>query len=390
MLADNMIHHCTAVDIRGGGGIETYVASLINSRIPGVSERVISSLRNIEQSKFKLLHVHERELLWELRGECPAIYTLHNHSAYCPSGTKYLAASGKCCDRIMSYMDCTWGHLVDSCGSRRPQNIIQNLQGAHRELETLKKLKIPVIANSDYVREQLIKNGLPPDRIVTLHFGIQLPQAATEPLTFEIHQHQKILFAGRIVPDKGLDWLLKALAQTNQQIHLDIAGEGWARPRMEELAKKLGLQNRITWHGWCDKNKLNELYQQCFAVTFPSLWPEPAGLVTLEAYSHYRPIIASAVGGIPEHVRDGETGILVPSNNVTTLAEAITELSSNYQRSRSMGERGHAWLLEEFTLDIHVKRLQQLYEKAIADFQVKPPYKNENLDDCQIQTNLSI
>lgn len=366
MSDSKMIQHCCCVDL-GSGGLKNYVASVLGYRLLDVSDRVITSLENIDQSQFKLLHVHEGKLLGELRGECPAIYTLHVHSSYCPSGSKYLAAPGVCCDRKVSYLACTWGHLVDGCGSRRPQNIIRNLQNSHWELETLKKLKIPVIANSDYVRGQLIKNGLPPEQTVTLRCGTSMPKTATEPLTIETHQNQRILFAGRIVPEKGLEWLVKALAKTDR-LQLDIAGEGWAQPRIEKLANQLGLSNRVTWHGWCNREKLDVLYQQCFAVVFPSVWPEPAGLITLEASARYRPVIASAVGGIPEHMCDGETGILVPPNDIKKLAAAITELATNYQKSRSMGERGHAWFLKEFTMDTHVKRLQKIYEKTIVNF----------------------
>lgn len=364
------IQHCCCIDL-GSGGLKNYVASLLRYRLPDVSDRVITSLENIDQSQFKLLHVHEGRLLGELRGECPSIYTLHVHSSYCPSNSKYLAARGVCCEREISYLGCTWGHLVDGCGSRRPQNIIRNLQYSHWELETLKKRRIPVIANSDYVRRQLIKNGLPPEQTVTLRCGTPMPKSATEPLTIETHQNQRILFAGRIVPDKGLSWLLEALAKTDRRIHLDIAGEGWAQPRMKKLANQLGLSNRVTWHGWCNGEKLDVLYQQCFAVVFPSVWPEPAGLITLEASARYRPVIASSVGGIPEHMRDGKTGILVPANDIKKLAAAITELATNYQKSRSMGEQGHAWFLAEFTMDTHVQRLQKIYEKTVADFKVQ-------------------
>jgi glycosyltransferase involved in cell wall biosynthesis len=179
------------------------------------------------------------------------------------------------------------------------------------------------------------------------------------------------LFAGRIVPDKGLEWLLKALTKTERHIHLDIAGDGWNKPSMEKLSQDLGLSDRVTWHGWCDRHQLESLYQQCLAVIFPSLWPEPAGLVTLEAYARYRPVIASAVGGIPEHVQDGKTGILVSPNNVAQLAAAISELAANYGKAKSMGETGQAWYQEEFTLDIHIQRLTKIYAKTIAKFHAR-------------------
>ncbi|MBE9197784.1 MULTISPECIES: glycosyltransferase family 4 protein [unclassified Nodularia (in: cyanobacteria)] len=371
LVDSKIIYHCSRADITGGGGIETYLASLVNSQIPGVSDRPIASLVNVEQKHFKLLHVHDLDMLGELREECPAIFTLHNNSSYCPSGTKYLADRGKVCDRTMNPLGCTWGHLVDGCGSRRPENILQDWRNANHPLEILKKLKIPVIANSDYVRQQIVSNGLSPERVVTLRCGVQPPQGDNAPLNRETHQNQRILFAGRIVPYKGVEWLIKALALCDQGIHLDIAGDGWNQPTMEKLAQKMGLSDRITWHGWCSGEKLEELYQQCFAVVFPSLWPEPAGLVTLEAYGHYRPIIASAVGGIPEHVRHGETGILVPPHNIKQLATAINELGSNFSQSKLMGEQGQDWFQQEFTIDVHIQRLKIIYEKTIAKFHAR-------------------
>lgn len=363
-----MIYHCSHVDIRGGGGIETYITSLINSQISGMSNNTITSLANVEQSKFELLHVHDPDMLVDLQEKCPTIFTLHNHSSYCPSGTKYLANREQICDRSMNLLGCAWGHLVDGCGSRRPQKILQNWWNADNALEPLKKLKIPVIANSDYVREQMISSGLSPDRVVTLRCGVQQPKGNFAPLSRETHQDQRILFAGRIVPYKGIEWLIKAMAKTHQRVHLDIAGDGWGKPSMEKLAQQMGLSDRITWHGWCSGEKLERLYQQSFAVIFPSLWPEPAGLVTLEAYARYRAIIASAVGGIPEHVRDRETGILVAPNNIQQLAEAINDLASNYQKSRLMGEQGQAWFQQEFTIDLHIQRLEKIYKKTISEF----------------------
>jgi glycosyltransferase involved in cell wall biosynthesis len=368
IVSQQKIYQCSATDIRGGGGIETYIASLINSEILGVSNHHISSFQNLDQGQCQLLHLHDPEFLAELRGECPAIFTLHNHCSYCPSGTKYLANRQQKCDRNMHLLGCTWGHLVDGCGSRRPEKIWQNWQSSYDFLSNAKKINIPIIANSNYVRKQIINNGLSPHRVITLHCGVKQPKYPTTSLTKEIHQNQRILFVGRIVPDKGIEWLLKALAKTNPNIHLDIAGEGWIKSKMEKLAKKIGLNERITWHGWCNKDKLETLYQQCLAVVFPSLWPEPAGLVTLEAYAHYRPIIASSIGGIPEYVQNSKTGILIPPNHIQNLADAINELATNYHKSRLMGEEGQQWFQQEFSLDLHIHKLEKIYSQTIAEF----------------------
>ena len=368
MSQESLIYLCHNPD-SAGGGVKTYVDSLLKYRIPGVSSQVLVPNQQEDQSRFKLLHVNEHWMLNELRGECPTVYSLHNHDPYCPSGTKYLAAQATCCDRAISPLGCTWGRFINQCGSRRPFKIFREIQSSYQYLGFLKTLKIPIIANSDYVRNQLIYNGLSAEQIVTLHYGIAAPLAISSPLTLEIYQAQRILFIGRIVPDKGLDWLLKALVKVSPTIRLDIAGEGWAKPSLEKLAEQLGVSDRVTWHGWCSSEKLDALYQQSLALIFPSVWPEPAGLVTLEAYARYRPVIASRVGGIPEHIRDQETGLLVEANDIAQLSAAIEYLAENYSLARHMGELSHTYFLERFTLAHHVQKLQSIYEQVVSKFQ---------------------
>jgi glycosyltransferase involved in cell wall biosynthesis len=369
MILPNRIYHCSASTAIAGGGVKTYVDGLYTAMPDTFGAEIIANPRDHDQSNFKLLHVHETSAIAQIDNSCPVVFTAHNHDVYCASGTKYLPASKSTCDRRLNKWGCAWGHLVDGCGSRRPAKIIANLERASTELNALKKLGILTIANSDYVRSQLIANGLPESQVVTLRCGIAATTAKHEPLDRAVHDQKRILFAGRIVPDKGLDWLLRTIPLLDPRIHLDIAGEGWAMPQVRQLAEDLELGDRITWHGWCQKEKLEDLYRQSFAVIFPSVWPEPAGLVTLEAYVRFRPVIASAVGGIPEHIHDGKTGILVALNNLEQLANAIMDLSNNFDKARAIGIAGNELFHSEFTLDIHAQKLQKIYESAIAKFQ---------------------
>jgi glycosyltransferase involved in cell wall biosynthesis len=363
----NKVQHCT-IGISSVGGIESYVNSLLTS-LPDMFDRnFISSLDDVDQSQCTLLHVHDAKMLKSITNKCPVVYTVHNHNFYCPSGSMYLYGQAKVCDRKMSVLGCTWGKLIDGCGSRRPEEIIGSFKRAYSELEAIKNLGITVIANSDYVQSQLIANGLPKSQTVTLRCGIAVPQSNHIPLNESIHDQQRILFVGRIVPEKGLDWLLRTMPLLDPCIHLDIAGEGWAMPQVRKLAEDLNIGDRLTWHGWCQSETLEELYRQSFAVIFPSVWPEPAGLVTLEAYARFRPVIASNVGGIPEHVQDGKTGILVEPNNRQALAAAITDLAHDFDKAREIGIAGNNLFHSEFTLAIHAQRLQEIYDLAIAKF----------------------
>ncbi len=353
-----------------GGGVRTYLKSLLDNPSPGIKHRLLEDLL-AEGEHFDLVHVHEQAPLQDARlDSVPAIYTLHNHSTYCPSGNKYLASSAQPCERSMSVLGCAWGQLVEGCGSRRPEKIVQSYRNSRAEQQRLKQLHLPVIANSDYVRDQLLEHGLSGERVVTLRYGLPLPAQPAPALTRAIHAERRLLFAGRLVPSKGLDCLLRALALVDRRVRLDVAGEGWDQPRLMRLAERLKVADQVRWHGWCDAEQMRSLYHNCLGLVFPSVWHEPAGLVTLEAYRQRRTVIASAVGGIPEHVREGETGLLVPPNNPEKLAGAIEALQQDYEQARSMGEQGYAWFEAEFTLERHLRRLGQIYERVVSGFYV--------------------
>jgi glycosyltransferase involved in cell wall biosynthesis len=370
-INSDKIYHCSENALKGGG-IKTYVDGLIK-RLPSLfAPNTLNSVLNIDQSLVKLIHFHDGGIN-QTDGTCPVVFTAHNHE-YCPSGTKYFSTHQACCNRPLSIMGCSWGHIADGCGSRQPQKMLGNIQRAYKSMEVLRDFKIPIIAVSDYVRNQFILNGIPSEQVLTLRLGLS-EVLTSQPLTSSIHQQKRILFVGRIVPDKGLEWLLRAFAKVDSCIHLDIAGEGWGMLQAKDLAEKLKLQDRIIWHGWCSGECLEELYQNCFAVIFPSLWPEPAGLVTLEAYAHYRPVIASNVGGIPEYISNTISGLLVDPNNTADLISAIQALADNYYLTRQMGESGHFLLVNKFTQDEHVQRLIKLYEVAIYIFNSRSKLK---------------
>lgn len=368
MILPNKIYHCSAGIAIAGGGVKTYVDGLYAAMPDTFGTEIIANPKDHDQSAFKLLHIHETSAIAQVNNSCPVVFTAHNHDVYCASGTKHLSVRKSSCDRLLNSWGCAWGHVVDGCGSRRPAQILTNLERANTELNALKRLGILTIANSDYVRSQLLANGLPESQVVTLLCGIAATATSHEPLDRKIHHQKRILFAGRIVSDKGLDWLLRTMPFLDSQIHLDIAGEGWAMPQVLKLAEELNIGDRLTWHGWCQREKLEQLYRQSFAVIFPSVWPEPAGLVTLEAYVRFRPVIASDVGGIPEYIQDGKTGILVEPNNSQKLAESITDLANNFDKAREIGIAGNNLFHSEFTLAIHAQRLQEIYDLAIAKF----------------------
>jgi glycosyltransferase involved in cell wall biosynthesis len=174
-----------------------------------------------------------------------------------------------------------------------------------------------------------------------------------------------LVFSGRIVPSKGLEWLLRALARADGDAVLDVAGDGYLRTGMEQLALELGLEERVHFYGWLRSEQVAKLVRNAQAVVFPSVWHEPAGLVTLEAAARGRPVIAGRVGGIPEYATE-DFAVLVDPNDVEALSKAITDLIRDREKQAFLGQAGLSVARDRFALDQFMDRLGHHYDQVIA------------------------
>jgi glycosyltransferase involved in cell wall biosynthesis len=141
----------------------------------------------------------------------PTVRTMHGHQGGCPSGTRYLARSGRPCDRVYSLAGCLWGHVVDRCGSARPHNVASNFARIERELSQARR--VPTYTVSNFLREQMVQAGCPSDQLRTIHSPA--PEKAGDFVPLPRATPPRFLYLGRLVPHKGLGWLLRAVAQTS-------------------------------------------------------------------------------------------------------------------------------------------------------------------------------
>ncbi|MFO8059517.1 MAG: glycosyltransferase family 4 protein [Bacillota bacterium] len=150
----------------------------------------------------------------------------------------------------------------------------------------------------------------------------------------------RLLYVGRLVPDKGIDLLLSALADiVPVPWRLQVAGEGPMEAEVRRIVRRRHLEDRVTLEGWIED--VCPLYRGADLLTVPSR-TEGAGLVISEAMSCGLPVLASAVGGIPEMVRHGETGWLVPPGDLGALSAALIALAGDGRLREGMGDRARA------------------------------------------------
>ena len=177
----------------------------------------------------------------------------------------------------------------------------------------------------------------------------------------------RLLCIGRLIPIKGHLVLLRALAQARARVSgvtLDLAGRGPLEPALRSYARELGLDGAVRFLGFV--SPVQRAVEDAAIVVVPSLG-EGFGMVALEAMERARPVIASAVGGLPEIVEDGTTGLVVPPGDAEALAEAIVALGGNLERAAALGAAGRERALSDFTPARSVLRIEELYSSALGD-----------------------
>lgn len=157
-----------------------------------------------------------------------------------------------------------------------------------------------------------------------------------------------LLFVGRVVRQKGLDLVLEAMAALPAGVRLRVVGDGPARPALEAQAEALGLRGRVEFLGWLDRAALPAAYREADLFVFPSR-DEGMPNAVLEAMAAGLPVAATRIAGNQDLVVDGETGLMVPSDDAPALAAALARLTADRGLRVRMGAQGRARVLERFS-----------------------------------------
>lgn len=290
-----------------------------------------------------------------LRARYPAIKTLHDFD-FCPSGTKYHHAlerpcshpTGALCLPRMGYKRCTT--------SRRPQVWLRMQRRAAAANRNNAEYEHLIVA-SDFMRDTALATGYRPDQLIVVpYFVAEAPAAALHART--------ILTGGRFAREKGFDLFIDALTRVPRPWRAIVAGDGLERAALERRAREAGLADDIEFAGWQDEDGMRALYARAAVVVMPSRWPEPSGIVGLEAMAHGVPVVAFASGGIPEWLVHGETGLLAPPLDSAALGDAVARILADPDAAARMGRAGRARAQARYTVSGHLARLSALYSSV--------------------------
>ena len=325
---------------------------------PAPDPGAVAGLRRVlEQERPDIVHGHDwlaRSFLpLKRRGGPRLLMSLHYFTLSCPK--KSLMRAGRSCSGpgLAKCLMCAGHHY----GAAKGAAIVAGQRASARAERRLVDVFLPVSEAT------AAGNGLPGSglRYVVVPNFIEpaVDAEAHRALIEELPQQPFLLFVGDVRGDKGADVLLDAYERLRDPPPLVLIGKVWPDTPSR-------LPAGVTLHRYWPNPAVREAMRGCLALVAPSIWPEPFGLVVAEALAAGRPVVASAIGGIPEIVRDGEEGLLVTPGDAVALATALQRIlaESNMRETLAANALRRS---ASYAPELVVPRLENVYNAVLGE-----------------------
>lgn len=375
---DTVVHNEKAMLERHGHEVVTYFRR--NEEIAGMplwrklllpftaifSLRTYCEVRRIIRTQqIEVVHVHNWLALVSpsvyyaaLSCGIPVVQTTHNYRMQCAEGS-FFRAGRICTDCVSGGLRCALRHRCYH-GSFGQTLVCTAAMWLHRRLGIYRHLHY--VCMTDFNRRKLTEANEAAGRVIYDPSHMHIKPHFTAAAKTASAQASCYLFIGRIERIKGVELLVKAFARMPEH-SLVLAGTGTGLEHYQAEAAKSGCTN-ISFAGFCNREKLAELLAQAKAVIVPSQYYEPFGMVIIEAYAHGVPVIAGRVGGFPQLVQQGETGLLFDYDSVDSLCEAVRSFEGMRDVDWSgNARRTHA---EHYTEEANYARMAAIYTEVKA------------------------
>lgn len=296
----------------------------------------------------------------------PSVLFAHAYFGTCVSGKKrFLSPTFEVCHRRMG-VGCLYCYYLRRCGGLSPFSLMKQFSIERFRNINLKKYRAIIVA-SQAMHEELDRHKLPSQHLV---INAPPPGGVTPDPLPQIPPDwtDTIVYVGRLVESKGIFLAAEMMPllreSLGREIKIKIAGTGPGKAPMESILKR----HRIPYEflGWVEPSARSDLIRSSDLLLLPSVWPEPFGLVGIEAACVGRPTVAFRLGGIPDWLIHGETGALAEANPPTAkgLQEAAFSLLFDHSRYKKVCKK--AWeKSQEYSLRSHVERLETVFKEVI-------------------------
>jgi glycosyltransferase involved in cell wall biosynthesis len=267
--------------------------------------------------------------------EAPRLaYHAHDHRPFCPNGDRLFPRSGRICALPVG-RPCAVHSLTDGCAYGPRRRTLTLIRRRERLRDAIAAADATIVA-SRYMAERALQNGVPRERVAE----IPLP-LADESYAGRVapSRSRTVVFAGRVVPQKGLASLVRAMAliETRPVPRLHVLGDGPALAEARAEAKRLGVP--VDGRGAVAPDAVRAAIDDAALVALPSLWAEPFGYVGIEAFARGRTVAAYDAGGVRTWLDDAVNGITVARGDERALASALERLLGDERFRAALAER---------------------------------------------------
>ncbi len=293
----------------------------------------------------------------------PIVYTMHDFKLLCPAYSMFTDKLG-ICERCAT--GSFWHCAANAClhDSRAVSAVyaldayVQCWRGAY---DTVSAFVMP----SRSILEKHREHGFPAGKLhhIPNFFETTADEPATPPLIAEARQRygRYVVYFGRLSPEKGCGVLIEACDAAG--LPLVLVGEGPEEAGLRDLAAR--SSQPVHFAGYLTGGQLWAVVEASLCVALPSIWYEIAPKSVLEAMARAKPVVASAIGGLPEQVEDGATGYLAPPGNAAALAEVLEGLAGlGNAELEAMGGRARERALTSFTAERYYRSVVALYDRV--------------------------
>jgi glycosyltransferase involved in cell wall biosynthesis len=321
-------------------------------------ERIAKLLDHVRPDIAHLQNIHAHltpSIIYEFETrDTPIVWTLHDYKLICPNS--HLLSNGQICESCKGgrfYM-CT----LKKCkkGSYRASLVASLEAYVHRYQRVTDKVS-RFISPSRFLRDKFVEFGWDPNRLTFIRNFLPPQILSTD--ASQVTDGQYILYAGQLETWKGVHTLIRA-AKELPHVRIKIAGDGSLRSTLQEYATRHAIAN-VEFLGHLRQEELAAVMRSCSFVVVPSEWYENCPYSVMEAMTFGKPVVASRIGGLPELVEDGHTGILVSPGDVESLAPAIDRLWSDTGIRLQMGALAKQRAIVDFDAECHYERIMAMY-----------------------------
>jgi glycosyltransferase involved in cell wall biosynthesis len=332
-------------------------AFLCREMVPqGEDPAAFTFTRLVQEVSPDVLYLHKianTDLCLPFLSRIRTVRMVHDHDLCCPRRHKYFFHNGRVCRYKagpICYMDLAF--LAGGHTAGRHLGFV-SIPGKLREMRKNYSLD-RLLVGSSFMMDELLQNGFPAGKVHILPPVVPLESATVS----QVPTDPVILCVAQLIRGKGVDLLLHALGQVACGFQCVVVGAGNAEQTLKELCHKLGLQDRVHFQGWVGNDAIGQFYERARVVAVPSRWPEPFGMIGLEAMNHGRPVVGFDVGGIPDWLEHEVTGLLVHEQDTASFALALERILQDKELANRLGHTALQHVRERFSFARYLERME--------------------------------